>query len=72
MKLSAQALSKVNTPAVRHELSGMLKCTEQTIIRYIHKNEENGPLTTIGVLNAVKALTQLSYEEMLEGGNINV
>jgi hypothetical protein len=72
MKLSARALSKVNTPAIRHELSGMLKCTEQTIIRYIHKNEENGPLTTIGVLNAVKALTQLSYEEMLEGGNINV
>jgi hypothetical protein len=71
MKLSARALSKVNTPAVRHELSGMLKCTEQTIIRYIHKNEENGPLTTIGVLNAVKALTQLSYEEMLEGGSIN-
>lgn len=72
MKLSAQALSKVNTPAVRHELSGILKCTEQTVIRYIHKNEENGPLTTIGVLNAVKAMTKLSYGEMLEGGNINV
>lgn len=72
MKISAQAIAKVNTPAVRHELSGILKCTEQTIIRYIHKNEVNGPLTTIGALNAIKAMTQLSYEEMLEGGSINV
>ena len=72
MKLSAQALSRVNTPAVRRELSGMLNCTEQTIIRYIHKNEMNGPLTTIGVLNTIKAMTQLSYEQILEGGSINV
>ena len=72
MKLTSAALSKVNTPAVRRELSGILQCTEQTIIRYIHKNEENGPLTTISVLNAIKAMTELSYEQILEGGSISV
>jgi hypothetical protein len=72
MKLTARALSKVNTPAVRRELSGTLNCTEQTIIRYIHKNEENGPLTTIVVLNTIKSMTELSYEDILEGGSINV
>jgi hypothetical protein len=72
MKLTLKALSKVNTPAVRRELSGILNCTEQTIIRYIHKNEENGPLTTISVLNAIKSMTELGYEEILEGGSISV
>lgn len=72
MKLTHTALSKVNTPAVRRELSGILNCTEQTIIRYIHKNEQNGPLTTIGVLNTIKAMTELSYDEILEGGSISV
>ena len=66
MKLTAIALSKVNTPAVRRELSGILQCTEQTIIRYLRKNENNGPLTTIGALNLITAMTKLTYEEILE------
>lgn len=66
MKLTTIALSKVNTPAVRRELSGVLQCTEQTIIRYIRKNEHNGPLTTLGVMEVITLMTKLTYEEIIE------
>jgi|GEM_PF-1040769 len=68
MKLTAIALSKVNTPAVRRELSGILQCTEQTIIRYIRKNEHNGPLTTLGAMEQIRKMTRLTYEEIIERG----
>jgi hypothetical protein len=68
MKLTTIALSKVNTPAVRRELSGILQCTEQTIIRYIRKNEHNGPLTTLGVMEVITLMTKLTYEEIIERG----
>ena len=66
MKLTTIALSKVNTPAVRRELSGVLQCTEQTIIRYIRKNEHNGPLTTLGAMEVITLMTKLTYEEIIE------
>ena len=66
MKLTTIALSKVNTPAVRHELSGILQRTEQTIIRYIRKNEHNGPLTTLGAVELISHITKLTYEEIIE------
>lgn len=66
MKISALALSKVNTPNVRRELSGVLRCTEQTIIRYIRKNESNGPLTTMASVIMIEELTGLSTERIID------
>lgn len=66
MKLTSFALSKINTPAVRHELSGVLQRTEQTIIRYIRINEHNGPPTTLGAMEVITQMTGLTYEEIIE------
>jgi hypothetical protein len=66
MKLTAQALKDINTPDIRRELSGLLQCTEQTIIRYIRKNKENGPLTTIGAIFMIKRLTTLTDDQLME------
>lgn len=66
MKLTAIALSQINSPAVRHELSGVLQRTEQTIIRYIRANEHNGPLTTLGAMEVITQMTGLTYEEIIE------
>jgi len=65
MKLTAFALSKVNTPKVRRELAGVLRCTEQSIIRYIHKNEENGPLTLLAVIETIEELTGLTVKKII-------
>jgi hypothetical protein len=66
MRLTAQAIKAINTPVIRHELAGLFKCTEQTIIRYIHSNKVNGPLTTIGALLLIKKLTSLTDDQVLE------
>jgi hypothetical protein len=66
MKISSIALAKINTPAVRHELSGVLQRTEQTIIRYIRANEKNGPLTTLAALEVMERMTDLARAEIIE------
>ena len=66
MKLTAQAIKAINTPSVRRELSGLLQCTEQTIIRYIHANKENGPLTVMAVILIVKRVTSLDNNDILD------
>lgn len=66
MKLTKTAIDKIKEPAIRRELTCTLKCTDQTIIRYIEKNRDNGPLTTIGALNTIKDQTGLTDSEILE------
>lgn len=66
MKLTQHTISKIKDPAVRRELTITLRCTDQTITRYINKNEDNGPLTTVGALNTIKEHTGLTDAEILE------
>lgn len=63
MRLSAKALKAINTPDIRRELSGACKCTEQTIIRYIHSNNVN--LTWAAALEVIRKETGLSDSEIL-------
>jgi len=65
MKLSKAAITRINTPAIRRELSRVLDCTEQSIIRYIHRNKENGLLTTAGSLEVIRKETGLNDGEIL-------
>lgn len=66
MILTQSAIAKIKTPDIRRELTNTLRCTDQTIIRYINKNEDNGPLTTVGALNTIKEQTGLTDSEILE------
>jgi hypothetical protein len=66
MKLTDEAIKKINTPVIRRELSALLKCTEQTVIRYIHKNENNSPLTLYAALMLIEHLTNMAIHELLE------
>lgn len=65
MKLTAFALSKVNTPKVRRVLAVALHCTEQTIIRHITKNEENSPLTLLAAIEAIEEYTGLTQDKII-------
>ena len=65
MKLTAEAIKKINSPEVRRALAGILKCTEQTVIRYIHKNDDDGPLTILAALWEVEELTGMNVYEQL-------
>lgn len=66
MTLTQTAISMIKNPAIRRELTITLKCTDQTIIRYINRNEDNGPLTTAGALLTIKEKTGLTDAEILD------
>jgi hypothetical protein len=66
MKLTQKAIKAIHTPDVRRELSGIFKCTDQTIIRYINRNDELGPLTTAGAMEVIRKWTNMTNQEILE------
>lgn len=66
MKLTQKALQAIHNPAVRRELTVALKCTDQTIIRYINRNEDNGDLTKAAALKVIREVTDLKEEDILE------
>ncbi|AEW02223.1 hypothetical protein A4D02_34675 [Niastella koreensis] len=65
MKLSQQALSAINKPAIRRRLMDVLNCTEFTISRYIQKNSDN--LTKAAVMQVIREVTGLADSQILEG-----
>lgn len=66
MKLTQKVLLAIHNPSVRRELTVALKCTDQTIIRYIKGNEDNGELTKAAALKVIREVTELSDQEILE------
>lgn len=66
MKLSKKALKAIHNPDARREISGVLRRCDMTIIRYIHSNKENGPLTTEAVIVKILEMTNLSRKDILE------
>lgn len=66
MRLSTEAITAINKPEVRIRLALELKCGDASISRYIKKNEDNGPLTTVGALKVIRQETGLSDLKILE------
>lgn len=66
MKLTANAIKLINNPRVRVRLAMELKCSEQSIIRYINANAENGELTKAAALKVIREETELVDKEILE------
>lgn len=68
MKLSQKALEAIKKPEVRIQLALVLKCTDQTINRYIKDNDDN--LTKAAVLAVIKRETKLKDSQILDGSLI--
>jgi L-rhamnose mutarotase len=66
MKLTQTTLDKIKDPAIRRELTVALKCTDQSIIRYINRNEDNGDLTKVAAMEVIRKWTKLTDQEILE------
>lgn len=66
MKLTQQVIERIKQPQVRRELTVALKCTDQTIIRHIKGNEDNGELTKAAALKVIREVTGLTDQEILE------
>lgn len=67
MKLTEKAIKAIHTPTVRRALTVAFRCTDQTIIRYIKGNEDNGELTKAAALKIIREATGLNDQEILEG-----
>ena len=65
MKLSQKALLAINNPRLRVLIAAGLGVTEQSVIKYIKRNDDN--LTKAAALQVIKENTDLKEEEILEG-----
>lgn len=65
MRITQEALKRINNQHVRPHIQIALKCSEASLERYIRDNKENGPLTTAAALIVIKERTGLITEEVL-------
>jgi hypothetical protein len=66
MKLTEIAIEKLNTVENRLKLALFLAVTEQSVIRYITQNIEDGPLTREYVKPFISKLAGLTESQLLE------
>jgi hypothetical protein len=66
MKLTQKAIQAIHKPDVRRELTVALRCTDQTIVRYINRNADNGDLTKAAAMEVIRKWTKMTNEEILE------
>jgi hypothetical protein len=66
MRLSTDAITAIKKPEIRIKLAIELRCTDQSINKYIKANEFNGPLTTAGALAIIRQETGLTDDQILE------
>lgn len=67
MKLTESALKEINTPAIRTRIAVALKVSEQTVIKYIGRNDDN--LTKAAALACIKRNTGMTDDEILDTEN---
>jgi len=65
MKLSKQALNRIDDPKVIAELMKALDFTEQWVRRLAAANKINGPLTTYRALEVIRKETGLPDDKIL-------
>lgn len=65
MRLSKQAIKRINNTEMRMKIGLVLKVGEQSIRHYINANDDNGDLTRIGVLQLISEETGMSTEQIL-------
>lgn len=66
MKLSADALDKINKTPIRLKLALELNCTERWVSILIKENEPNSDLTKSSALRIIREETGLTDEQILE------
>lgn len=70
MKLTQKALEMIKEPKVRIQLSMALQVTDQAIIKYIKRNDDN--LTKAAALAVIRKETGLKDKEILEGAIVGI
>lgn len=65
MKLTKQALDKIDNPVVIAELQKALDFSELWVKRLILQNRVNGPLTTFAALSVIRRETGLPDDKIL-------
>jgi len=67
MKLTESALKEINTVPIRTRLAVALGVSEQTIIKYIGRNDDN--LTKTAAIACIKRNTGMTDDEILDTAN---
>ncbi len=70
MKLTEKAIQCIKQPHIRRELTVALGCVDQTIVRHIKGNEDNGELTKAAAMVIIRKWTNMTDQEILEDAAI--
>jgi hypothetical protein len=71
MKIKKKVLNKINTPYDRTRIALALGQGEQSVALMCRKNAVNGPLTKAAALIAIREITGLGDEDILEQDKVN-
>ena len=71
MKLTIKALERINNSRSRMRLALATNVTEPWISKCIKANKQDGFLTKISVLNAIKSETGLTEKDILTEGDVS-
>jgi hypothetical protein len=66
MKIKARILNKINTPENRTRIALALRQGEQSVAKACRTNSQNGPLTKAAALKAIREITGLTDEQILD------
>lgn len=66
MKIKKRVLNKINTPEHRTRIAMALKQGEQSVAVMCRRNTDNGPLTKAAALIAIREITGLTDEDILD------
>jgi hypothetical protein len=66
MKITEKAIALINTQQTRLRLALALGFSETWVRGLIHKNKDNGPLTTASALKVIREETGMGDSEILE------
>jgi hypothetical protein len=71
MKIRKKVLNKINTPEKRTRIALSLGQGEQSVAVMCRRNTVNGPLTKAAALKAIREITGLTDDEILEGESVS-
>lgn len=66
LRLKVDTRVAIKHPDIRRELTVALKCTDQTISRYIKDNEADGELTKAAALKVIREALNCEDGDILE------
>ena len=66
MRIKEETIKIIDTLTIKKALATELGCSVQSVYRYVRENNLNGPLTLLAVLEKIRELTGMSFDQIID------